>query len=165
MLTANHQEEAKHFIDFPTDFVCFGLGNEEYGIDLSKVQELHDYESVTRIDNAPGYVKGVIRLYDVTVPIIDLRIKLKLAKAIYNEMTSVIILNLSGQMLGIVVDGVFDVITFTTDQVLHMPAPDKRTRSSFMLGIGTRGKRTITLVDIEELLGSDQLYADVDLAH
>ena len=87
-----------------SEFLAFTLGSEEYGIDILKVQEIRGYEAVTRIANAPEFIKGVINLRGIIVPIVDMRIKFKLGTPIYDQFTVVIILNIGGRVVGMVVD-------------------------------------------------------------
>ena len=103
------------------EFLTFTLGQEEYGIDIQKVQELRGYDTVTHIANAPEFIKGVINLRGVIVPIIDMRIKFNLGMRNYNQLTVVIILNIEGRVTGVVVDSVSDVITLTPEQVKSVP--------------------------------------------
>ena len=91
------------------EYLTFVLGSEQYGIEILKVQEIRGYDAVTQIANMPSFIKGVVNLRGKIVPIVDLRIKFNLGKVEYNEFTVVIILNLSGRIVGIVVDGVSDV--------------------------------------------------------
>lgn len=91
------------------EFLVFTLGEEEYGIDILKVQEIRGYDQVTRIANTPAFIKGVTNLRGVIVPIIDLRIKFAQPDVEYNDNTVVIVLNLEQRVVGIVVDGVSDV--------------------------------------------------------
>ena len=93
------------------EFLAFKLGNEEYGIDILRVQEIRSYEKPTRIANAPEFIKGVVNLRGVIVPIIDMRLKLKLEQAHYDHFTVVIVLNIGQRVMGMVVDAVSDVIT------------------------------------------------------
>ncbi len=99
------------------EFLTFRLGEEEYGIDILKVQEIRGYEAVTRIANAPEYIKGVINLRGIIVPIVDMRIKFNLGEPKYNQFTVVIILNVAHRVVGMVVDGVSDVLTLKTEQI------------------------------------------------
>src|SRR5512137_1390475 len=93
------------------ELLTFTLGSEEYGIDILKVQEIRGYDAVTTIANSPAFIKGVINLRGIIVPIVDMRIKFNLGKVDYDQFTVVIILNLANRVMGIVVDGVSDVIT------------------------------------------------------
>ena len=108
------------------EFLSFKLASEEYGIDILRVQEIRSYEAPTRIANAPAFVKGVINLRGVIVPIIDMRLKFNLGEVNYDGFTVVIVLNIGRQVVGIVVDSVSDVITLTPEQL--RPVPDRRHR-------------------------------------
>jgi len=136
------------------ELLTFTLGSEEYGIDILKVQEIRGYDAVTTIANAPEFIKGVINLRGIIVPIIDMRIKFKLGNVTYNQLTVVIILNVANRVVGIVVDGVSDVITLTADQL--KPAPEFSTSldTQYISGLGTVDDRMIIVVDIEKLMTS-----------
>jgi purine-binding chemotaxis protein CheW len=130
------------------------LGNEEYGIEILKVQEIRGYEKPTTIANAPPFIKGVINLRGTIVPIIDMRVKFKLDCAEYNAFTVVIILNVSGRVVGIVVDSVSDVITLSPEQIRPAPEFSSELDTAYILGLGTLGERMLILMDIERLMGS-----------
>jgi len=137
--------------------LTFTLGAEEYGIDILKVQEIRGYDTVTRIANAPDFIKGVINLRGAIVPIVDMRIKFKLGHVVYNEFTVVIVLNIAGRIIGMVVDGVSDVITLTHEQI--RPSPDLGTAldTQYINGLGTVDDRMIILVDIERLMSAQDM--------
>src|SRR6185369_2714815 len=105
-----------------SEFLTFTLGDEEYAIDILKVQEIRGYEPPTLIANAPPFIKGVINLRGIIVPIVDLRLKFKLDKIEYSPFTVVIVLNIARRVIGVVVDSVSDVISLTQAQI--RPAPD-----------------------------------------
>ena len=136
------------------EFLTFILGSEEYGIEILKVQEIRGYDAITHIANAPAFIKGVVNLRGIIVPIIDMRIKFNLGKVEYDEFTVVIILNVSGRVMGIVVDGVSDVITLSAEQV--KPAPDFAAHldTDYIIGLGTVEQRMLILMDIEKLMSS-----------
>lgn len=136
------------------EFLTFTLGKEEYGIDILKVQEIRGYDAVTHIANAPEFIKGVINLRGIIVPIVDMRIKFNLGNAEYNQFTVVIILNIGQRVVGMVVDGVSDVTTLKPEQI--KPAPEFGTGldTQYLLGLGTVDERMLILVDIERLMGS-----------
>ncbi len=92
------------------EFLSFTLGAEHYGVDILKVQEIRGYDAVTRVPDAPDYIKGVINLRGTIVPVIDLRLKLRLDNARYDAFTVMIVLNVEDRVVGIVVDSVSDVI-------------------------------------------------------
>ena len=139
-----------------SEYLTFTLGREDYGIDILKVQEIRSYEQVTTIANAPAFIKGVVNLRGIIVPIVDMRIKFNLGEAQYNELTVVIVLNVAGRVVGMVVDGVSDVIQLSAEQI--RPAPDFSSSfdMKYITGLGTVDKRMLILVDIEKLMcGSD----------
>jgi len=143
------------------EFLTFTLGKEEYGIEILKVQEIRSYEQVTTIANAPGFIKGVVNLRGIIVPIVDMRIKFSLGEAEYNELTVVIVLNVAGRVVGMVVDGVSDVISLGHEQI--RPAPDFSSTfdTKYITGLGTVDQRMLILVDIEKLMtGSDMALMD-----
>ncbi|MBV4365156.1 chemotaxis protein CheW [Erwinia sp. BNK-24-b] len=139
------------------EFLVFTLGDEEYGIDILKVQEIRGYDQVTRIANTPAFIKGVTNLRGVIVPIIDLRVKFAQPDVEYNENTVVIVLNLELRVVGIVVDGVSDVLSLTTDQIRPSPEFAVTMSTEYLTGLGALGERMLILVDIEKLLNSDEM--------
>jgi len=110
------------------EYLTFRLGGEEYGIDILRVQEIRSYEQPTRIANAPHFIKGVVNLRGVIVPIVDLRLKLGCESAEYNGFTVVIVLNVRGRVVGAVVDSVSDVLELGADHI--KPAPPASTPAS-----------------------------------
>lgn len=139
------------------EYLTFRLGEEEYGIDILKVQEIRSYEQPTRMAQAPEFIKGVIDLRGVIVPIVDLRLKLRCTKVEYTDFTVVIILNVAGTVLGVVVDAVADVVPLTQDTI--KPAPQFQTQmdAAFVTGIASVGERMLIMVDIESLLSSAEM--------
>ena len=139
------------------EVLSFRLGKEEYGISILAVQEIRGYEAVTRIANAPEFIKGVINLRGIIIPVVDMRIKFKLGTPTYDQFTVVIILNISGRVMGMVVDSVSDVTTLTPDQI--KPAPEMGTAfdSNYMIGLGTVDERMLILVDIDRLMSSAEM--------
>ena len=141
------------------ELLTFTLGNEEYGIDILKVQEIRGYDAVTTIANSPEFIKGVINLRGIIVPIIDMRIKFHLGNVTYNQLTVVIILNVANRVVGIVVDGVSDVITLTAEQLKPAPEFSSSLDTQYITGLGTVDERMIIVMDIERLMTS----RDMDL--
>ena len=136
------------------ELLTFTLGKEEYGIDILKVQEIRGYEAVTTIANAPEFIKGVINLRGIIVPIVDMRIKFNLGNVSYDESTVVIILNVAKRVVGMVVDGVSDVTTLKADEIKPAPEFSASLDTRFLQGLGTVDARMIILVDIEKLMSS-----------
>ncbi|KVP96503.1 chemotaxis protein CheW [Burkholderia ubonensis] len=138
------------------EFLVFTLGAEEYGLDILKVQEIRGYEKVTHIANAPAYIKGVIDLRGVIVPIVDMRLRLNLGRADYNQQTVVIILNLGKRVVGMVVDSVSDVLALGPDQISPAPKFGGAMTAEYLTGLGTVDGRMLILVDIETLMAGDE---------
>lgn len=139
------------------EFLTFRLGEEEYGIEILKVQEIRGYDAVTSIANTPDFIKGIINLRGTIVPIIDMRIKLGLKTVEYNQFTVVIILNVATHVIGLVVDAVSDVTLLAAEQI--RPAPDlgMTLNTAYITGLGTIDRRMIILVDIEKFMSSDDM--------
>jgi len=136
------------------EFLTFRLGTEEYGIDILKVQEIRSYEQPTRIANAPAFIKGVVNLRGVIVPIVDLRVKLNCVSVEYNDFTVVIVLNVKGRVVGAVVDSVSDVLELGAGTIKHAPEMHTSVDTSFITGIGNVNDRMLILMDIEGLMTS-----------
>ncbi|HEY2452164.1 MAG TPA: chemotaxis protein CheW [Scandinavium sp.] len=139
------------------EFLVFTLGNEEYGIDILKVQEIRGYDQVTRIANTPSFIKGVTNLRGVIVPIVDLRVKFSQQDVEYNDNTVVIVLNLHQRVVGIVVDGVSDVLSLAADQIRPAPEFAVTLSTEYLTGLGALGDRMLILVNIEKLLNSEEM--------
>lgn len=146
------------------EYLTFRLDQEEYGIDILKVQEIRGYEPPTRIANAPNFIKGVVNLRGTIVPIVDMRLKFNCSKAEYNDFTVVVILKLNQRIVGIVVDSVSDVMELPADSVKSAPDIDSVIERDAVLGLGSLGDRMLILLDIEKLMaGADMaLVPDVD---
>jgi purine-binding chemotaxis protein CheW len=136
------------------EFLSFRLGAEEYGIDILKVQEIRSYEAPTRIANAPPFVKGVVNLRGVIVPVVDLRVRLGCASAELNAFTVVIVLNVRGRVVGAVVDSVSDVLALPRDAIRPAPEMASVVEASFITGIASMADRMLILMDIESLMAS-----------
>ena len=136
------------------EFLTFTLGNEEYGVEILKVQEIRSYEEPTTIANAPPFLKGVVNLRGVIVPIVDMRIKFGLANADYNQFTVVIILNVAHRVVGMVVDSVSDVLQLSGEQIREAPQFGASLDTEYITGLGTVDERMLILIDIEKLMTS-----------
>ena len=158
-MAAKPQAQSARNEDVGSEFLVFTLGDEEYGIDILKVQEIRGYDAdtVTRIANVPSFIKGVTNLRGIIVPIVDLRIKFNLGRVDYNEQTVVIILNLDRRVVGIVVDGVSDVLMLNAGQIRPAPEFGATLSTEYLTGLGTVDERMLILVDIEKMMTSDEM--------
>jgi len=137
-----------------TEVLSFRLGSEEYGVDILKVQEIRGYEAVTAIANSPDYLKGVINLRGIIVPIVDMRIKFNLGNPSYDDFTVVIILKLGNQTIGMVVDSVSDVVPLSADQIKPAPEMGSILAAEYLKGLATLDERMLILLDIDRLMSS-----------
>jgi len=138
-------------------YLTLKLGNEEYAIEILNVQEIRSYEDPTRMVNAPVFVKGVINLRGVIVPIVDLRLKLELEHAPYTDFTVVIILNLRGSVIGVVVDAVSDVVSLSASAIKPAPQFETKIDSRFVTGLVNLNERMLIVMNLETLLGHGEL--------
>lgn len=138
-------------------YLTFTLGDEEYGIDILTVQEIRGYDAVTTIANMPSFIKGVINLRGIIVPIVDMRIKFCLGDITYDEMTIVIVLNLADRVVGMVVDGVSDVISLSESQIKEAPEFGAVLDTQYLKGLGVIDERMLILIDIENLMSSKEM--------
>lgn len=139
------------------EHLAFRLGAEEYGIEILKVQEIRGVDTITQIANTPDFIKGVINLRGRIVPIIDLRLKFKMGEQAYDRFTVVIILNLASRLIGVVVDGVSDVIDLKESDIRHLPDIVTSANTKHLSGIASIESRSIILVDMEKLMTSDEM--------
>jgi purine-binding chemotaxis protein CheW len=139
------------------EFLAFTLGAEEYGIDILKVQEIRGYEAVTRVANVPDFIKGVINLRGIILPVIDMRLRFKLGTPVYDQFTVVIILNLGGRIVGMVVDSVSDVTTLAPEQIRPAPQMGGAVDADYIIGLGTVDQRMLILVDIDKLMSTGDM--------
>lgn len=139
------------------EFLTFTLGEENYALDILAVKEIRGYEFVTKIANAPAFIKGVINLRGDIVPIVDLRIKFNVGTASYDEFTIVIVLHIHNRIVGIVVDSVSDVVSLNKSQLRPPPDFGVSFDSRYLLGLATINEQMIILVDINELISSEEM--------
>lgn len=146
-----------------SQYLTFSLANEEYGVDILRVQEIKGWTPVTQIPNAPSFLKGVLNLRGTIVPIVDLRMRFNLKEIEYTPTTVVIVLSLLTEgrerTFGIVVDAVSDVLNIATADI--RPKPDFGTvvDADFINGLATVDEQMVMLLDIDRLLRADELNA------
>lgn len=138
-------------------YLTLRLGSEEYAIDILRVQEIRSYEEPTRMVNAPSYIKGVVNLRGVIVPIVDLRMKLNLEKVEYNEFTVVIILNVRGTVIGAVVDSVSDVVTLSAQAIKPAPQFEAAIDARFITGLANVGERMLIVMNMDALMSNAEM--------
>jgi purine-binding chemotaxis protein CheW len=150
------QIEKKTQVD-SAQFLSFTLGQEEYGVDILRVQEIRSWEPVSRIPNVPAYEKGVVNLRGAIVPIIDLRERFNLGHSHYTPLTVVVVLQ---AQIGVVVDTVSDVIDVDTKMIQSSPNFGTKVSTEFINGLVSVNQRMVMLLDIDKLLKLDGVDDD-----
>lgn len=151
---ARQDAERRAMRALPGEYLTYRLGSEEYGVDIQRVQEIRSYEPPTRIPGAPPFVKGVVNLRGVIVPIVDLRMKLGCVSAEYTAVTVVIVLAVHQRVVGVVVDSVSDVIDLALESIKPPPELAEDSGPVFVTAIAAVDDRMLMLVDMDCLLGS-----------
>lgn len=150
-------------IETEQEYLTFMLQGEEFGVDILCVQEIRVWSKLTQLPNKPDYIKGVINLRGVIIPIIDLRLRFGKPALEYNEQTVVIILKNKNKqhplVVGIIVDAVSDVYKFGTSAISNAPSFGNVIDNCFLKGLASIEERLIILLDTEALLEHDELYS------
>lgn len=149
-------------IGFTTDgsqYLTFRLGDEEYGIEILKVQEIKGHSSITPIPNTPVHVKGVMNLRGTIIPVVDLRAKFSMAATEHNQFTVIIVIRVGSKVMGLVVDGVSDVLNIPTADIQATPDFGAAVDAHFISGMAKAADRLVVLLDIEKVLAGEDLSA------
>jgi purine-binding chemotaxis protein CheW len=140
-------------------FLTFSLAEEEYGLEILRVQEIKGYSKVTPLPNTPPEVRGVMNLRGTVVPIIDLRARFGLREAAYDRFTVIIVVTVGTKVVGLVVDAVSDVLNVGAREVVPAPDLGVGVDTSYLTGIARTGERLVSLLNIDRLVGRDELAA------
>ena len=139
-------------------FLTFTLQDEEFGIEILRVQEIKGLSRITPIPNMPSYIRGVMNLRGTVVPIVDLRSKFTMPEAEYNQFTVIIVVTIGDKITGLVVDAVSDVLNVADSNIEPAPDMGADANTAFMTGIAKSGERLITLLNMDALINADQVY-------
>ncbi len=143
------------------EYLTFALANEEYGLEILKVREIIGYIDVTALPQTPSHIKGVINLRGQVIPVIDLRSKFGMATADVTEQTCIIVVEITQQgrkfNTGIVVDRVQEVLDIAGKDIEEAPQFGASVKTDFILGMGKIGDRVKILLDIDKVLGREEL--------
>ncbi|MGC8520025.1 MAG: chemotaxis protein CheW [Steroidobacteraceae bacterium] len=157
-MSANSTGEQQHGVE-SRQVLTFVLGNETYGVDILRVQEIRGWTAVTKIPHAPPHVLGVLNLRGSIVPIVDLRMRFALERAEYTAITVIIVMSVvttAGRRdFGVVVDGVSDVVDVNAAEVKPAPELGERGATEYLLGLVTIAERMVVLLDIDRLIGRE----------
>lgn len=132
--------------------VSFRLANEEYGVEITKVQEIILIGDITRVPQTATYIKGLINLRSTVIPIVDLRLRFGMSEQPPTEETRIMVMNVGGKTIGIVVDAVSEVLRIAKDQVAPPPATVSGVGSEYITGLAKLEQRLLILLDIDRCL-------------
>lgn len=160
-------KELNQQIGLTTDgsqFLTFNLGDELYGVDILRVQEIKGYTAVTKIPNTPSHIKGVLNLRGTIVPIIELRTKFNMPTIDYTAFTVIIVVVVRDKVMGLVVDAVSDVLNIDKKDIQPPPQFGAKVDVSFLNGIGKSNDKLVALLDMDRLLLDDEMQDGVKAA-
>lgn len=135
--------------------VSFRLGQEEYGVEITKVQEIILMGEITQVPQTPEYIKGLINLRSTVIPIVDLRLRFGLMPQEPTEETRIMVVNVRGKTIGIIVDAVSEVLRINKDQIAPPPPTVAGLGRKYLTGLVKLDKRLLILLDIERILGDE----------
>jgi len=138
-------------------FLTFTIQDEEYGIEILRVQEIKGFSRIRPIPNAPHYIKGVINLRGTVVPVLDLRARFGMPETEYNQFSVIIVVSVGSKDVGLVVDAVSDVLNIAKEQVEETPELAGDVDTSFFHGMGKVGEKLVLLLNIDKLVAGDKL--------
>ena len=136
--------------------VSFKLGNEEFAVDILKIQEINRMVEITKVPKAPAFVEGVINLRGKVIPIIDLRKRFGLEVSEYTKNTRIVVVDIEGKVVGLVVDGVSEVLRLPLSAVEPPPPVVAGIDSEYINGVGTLEDRLLILLNLEKVLSHDE---------
>jgi len=138
-------------------FLTFKLQNEEFGIEILKVQEIKGFTQVTPVPNTPAHINGVMNLRGTVVPVMDLRTRFSMTRAEYSQFTVIIVATVRGKVVGLVVDAVSDVLSFRAGDIESSPDFGADIDTSFLTGLAKVEERLVMLLDLESLVSEGDL--------
>lgn len=152
--------QEKHFAEGGTmQLVSFRLAQEEYGIEITKVQEIILMGEITRVPQTPDYIKGLINLRSTVIPIVDLRLRFGLTEEASTDETRIMVVNVAGKTIGIIVDAVSEVLRITKEQIAPPPPTVAGLGREYLTGLVKLENRLLILLDIDKILGREETAA------
>ncbi len=139
--------------------VSFRLAQEEYGIEITKVQEIILMGEITRVPQTPDYIKGLINLRSTVIPIVDLRLRFGLSQQEATDETRIMVVNVAGKTIGIIVDAVSEVLRISQEQIAPPPPTVAGLGREYLTGLVKLESRLLILLDIDKILGEEEAAA------
>lgn len=158
------EESVKRQDDILIQLVTFGIGDEEFGVDILKVQEIIRTMDITHVPRAPEFVEGVINLRGKVIPIIDLRSRFNLERRAHDKHTRIIVIEISGMVVGFVVDSVSEVLRIQASTIEPPPSVVSGVDSDYISGVGKLSDRLLILLDLDKLLNHDE-HRELEIIH
>jgi len=158
-------EETSEPLSTGGKFLTFQLQEEEYGLEILKVREIIGIMAITTVPQTPDHVKGVINLRGEVIPVIDLRLKFRLIESEYDRRTCIIVVDVSGMLMGIVVDTVSEVVDIDSSCIDETPSFGVALNMDYILGMGKVGNKVKILLEIDKVLTSEELREMNKISH
>jgi purine-binding chemotaxis protein CheW len=158
-LSTNVDDKKDKLQDEILQLVTFSIGNEEFGVEILKVQEINKMMQVTKIPNSPSFVEGVINLRGKVIPIINLRNKLRLPPKEHNKNTRIIVMEIQGKTIGFIVDAVSEVLRIPRSITEPPPPMIGGVSSEYIVSVGKLEDRLLILLDVDRILSNEEKSA------
>ena len=138
-------------------FVIFSVDEQIYGVEILKIKEVVSYQKITPLPNMKAFIKGIINLRGIILPVFDLREKFKLPETTYTSFHAIIVMEVSGRVMGVIVDEISDVVDLLPEEVQAVSSLPPGVQAEYMKGIGKKESELIVLLDVDRLLSPDEL--------
>ncbi len=138
-------------------FVVFSLNEQIYGVEILKIKEVVSYQKITPLPNMSGFIKGIINLREVVLPVFDLREKFKLPESTYTPFHTIIVMEILGRVMGVIVDEISDVVELLPEEVQAASILPPGVQVEYIQGIGKKEHELIVLLDVDRLLSPEEL--------
>ena len=138
-------------------FVVFSVNEQVYGVDILKIKEVVSYQKITPLPNMKGFIKGIINLRGIILPVFDLREKFRLPETAYTSFHSIIVMEISGRVMGVIVDEISDVVELFPEEVQAASSLPPGVQAEYIKGIGKKERELIVLLDVDGLLSPEEL--------
>ncbi len=151
------RRQAEAEIEEMEQYVTFTIGEEVYGVEVLKVQEIIGMTQITHVPNSMSFMKGVINLRGSVVPVVDMRLKLQMQEQDYTKFTVILIIEVKGSLVGMIVDSVSDVVGLPLSSIQDTPHFSVNIATDYIRGIAKKGEQLIIILDVDKILSAEEL--------